>query len=189
MIPDETMQLWSDYLAAEGVRVRQRPLVALDRFTDAVLLLSPEAWHPWALELAMHVVDKHDQIPIRLPLFRAVIFPALRTGLEKSIPGCARWLAGFAQLLCQSPACCDQLPENQRSEHGLLLRAVQDDPADTLAKKRLLIVMRSRFDYVLHELPSGVLYEQDGASITECDELMRELSTGYKQYLSTCECA
>ena len=87
-----------------------------------------------------------------------------------------KWAISFPTLLYKSPACLDQLPENQRSEHGLLLRAVQDDPADMRAKKCLLMVMRSRFDYVLHELPGGVLYGQDGATIKECDELIRELS-------------
>lgn len=171
----ETMQLWEDYLAAERVRVRQESLVALERFSDAVLRLSPDIWQPWARELARLVVDEHQETPIRMPLFRKVIFPALRTGLEKSLPGCARWLAGFAQLLYHSPACSAQLPEDQRSEHGLLLLAVQNDPADMRAKKRLLMVMRSRFDYILHELPSGVLYGHNGATINECDELMREL--------------
>src|SRR6185436_8594182 len=57
-----------------------------------------------------------------------------------------------------------------------LLRAVQEDPTDIRAKQRLLMLMRSRFDYVLHELPSGVLYGHDGATKEECDELITELS-------------
>ena len=36
--------------------------------------------------------------------------------------------------------------------------------------------MRSRFDYALHELPAGVLYGHDGATIEQCDELLVELS-------------
>jgi hypothetical protein len=150
--------------------------VALDRFLGALQQLSPDVWQPWARELAMRVVDEHEDIPVRLPLFRSVIFPALHAGLEKSIPGSARWLAGFAQLLYKSPACSEQLPEIQRSEYGLLLRATQDDSTDARAKKRLLTIMRSRFDYVLHELPSGVLYGYDGATIKQCDELMEQLS-------------
>ncbi len=38
------------------------------------------------------------------------------------------------------------------------------------------MLMRSRLDYVLHELPSGVLYGQDGATVEQCDELIKELS-------------
>lgn len=176
MIPAKAKQLWDDYIAAERVRIRQQSLVALEHFTDAVLQLPTEIWHSWARELAMRCVDEREETPIRLPLFRAVIFPALHAGLEGSIPGSARWLAGFSQLLYKSPSCREQLPENLRSEHGLLLRAVQDDRTDTRAKKRLLILMRSRFDYVLHELPSGVLFSHAGATIKQCDELIAELS-------------
>ena len=176
MIPAKTKQLWEDYLAAERVRIRQQSLVALGLFTDALLQLPTEIWHSWARELASRVVDEREDIPIRLPLFRAVIFPALQAGLETSVPGSARRLAGFAQLLFKSPSCQEQLPENLRSEHGLLLRAVQDDQKDIRAKKRLLVLMRSRFDYILHELPSGVLYGHDGATIKQCDELITELS-------------
>lgn len=182
MLLIETTHLWNDYLAAERVRVRQESLAALERFTDAALKHSIEVWQPWALDLARRVVDDHEDIPVRLPLFRLMLFPALRDGLAKSIPGSARWLAGFGQLLYKSPSCRDQLPENQRSEHGLLLRAVQDDPGDTRAKNRLRLLMRSRFDYVLHELPCGVLYGNDGATIEQCDELMEELGD-YEQLL------
>jgi len=176
MIPGEINRLWVDYLATERIRVRQQSLQALESFIGALVQLPAEVWHPWARQLAQHVVDDNDDIPIRLPLFRSVIFPALVTGLNSSSSGCARWLAGLAQLLYKSPSCQDQLPENQRSEFGLLLRAVQDDPNDTRAKKRLLSLMRSRFDYALHELPAGVLYGHDGATIEQCDELLVELS-------------
>jgi PAS domain-containing protein len=172
----ETMLLWKEYLAAERVRIRQESLLSLERFSEALLRLSPEVWQPWARELAMDVVDEHQEIPIRLPLFRRIIFPALQSGLEQSIPGSARWLAGFAQALYKSPSCYEQLPENERSEYGLLLRAIREDATDIRAKKRLLILMRSRFDYVLHELPDGVLYGQDGATVKQCDELLAELS-------------
>ncbi|MCW1921830.1 hypothetical protein OKA05_04655 [Luteolibacter arcticus] len=40
--------------------------------------------------------------------------------------------------------------------------------------------MRSRFDYALHELPLGVLYGHDGATIEECGELLEELE-GYER--------
>ena len=36
--------------------------------------------------------------------------------------------------------------------------------------------MRSRFDYVLHELRTGVLYGHNGATAEECAELLHDLS-------------
>jgi hypothetical protein len=174
MIPADIERLWADYIASERDRIREESLGALERFIDALLQLPIEVWHPWAQQFARHIVDGSDETPVRLPLFRSVIFPALLAGIQSSAPGSARWLAGFAQLLYKCPTCADQLPDNRRSECGLLLQAVRDDPKDVLANKRLLILMRSRFDYVLHELPRGVLYGRNFAAIEECDELLEE---------------
>lgn len=175
-LPTEVMHLWEAYVESERVRVRQDSVTTLQSFIEALTQLPADVTHSWAREFSANVIDKHEQIPVRLPLFRDVLFPALLDGLERSVPGCARWLAGFAQLLHKSPSCSEQLPENQRSEYGLLLRAVQDDPQDASAKKRLLVVMRGHFEYALHELPSGVLYGHDGATIEQCDELLHELA-------------
>ncbi|MHA3775704.1 hypothetical protein ACXR0O_29670 [Verrucomicrobiota bacterium sgz303538] len=175
MITAEVERLWEEYLAAERVCVRQESMGALERFIEALLQLSSEVWHPWARGLAQRVVDEGDEIPVRFPLFRSVLFPALLAGVEKRLPGAARCLAGFAQVLYKSPSCLVQLPENLRSEYDLLERAIQDDPSDAASKLRLLKLMRSRFDYVLHELPAGVLYGHDGATLEECDELLNEL--------------
>jgi hypothetical protein len=41
---------------------------------------------------------------------------------------------------------------------------------------RLLQYMRSSFEYALHELPAGILYGQNGASIEECAELLNDLA-------------
>lgn len=175
MIPHPVEQLWANYLSAERVRIRQHSLAALDGFMSELLKLPVEVWHPWARDLAQRVVDQHEEIPIRLPLFRTVIFPALFAALKNSEPGAARCLAGFAQLLYKSPDCREQLPDNERSEYGLLARALQDDPNDASAKAQLLRIMRSHFEYVLHELPSGVLYGHDSATIEQCGELLEEL--------------
>jgi PAS domain-containing protein len=176
MIPAETERFWIDYIATERIRLRQESLGALDRFIDALLRLPPEVWHPWVRQLARRIVDEGEDIPVRMPLFRTVIFPALLADMQNSAPDAARLLAGFGQFLYKSPSCTDQLPQNRRSAFDLLQQAVQDDPKDSLAKKRLLSLMRSRFDYVLHELPAGVLYGDDGATIKECDQLLVELS-------------
>ncbi len=50
------------------------------------------------------------------------------------------------------------------------------DDTDIRAKRRLVLLLRSRFDYVLHELPAGVLYSHDGATSEQCGELLAELS-------------
>lgn len=176
MIPTEIEQLWANYLATERVRIRHESSLALDRFINSLTQLPAELWHPWARQLAQRVVDESDNTPIRFPLFRSVLFPALFAGFVNRAAGSARWMAGLSQLLYKSPACREQLPEGQRTEFGLLLRAVHDDSSDALAKRRLLKLMRSHFSYVLHELPTGVLYGHAGATIQQCGELLEDLS-------------
>lgn len=176
MLPVEIERLWSGYLATERVRIRHESRQALERFIEALTQLPNDVWHPWARQFTQQVLEGGDETPIRLPLFRSVIFPALFAGMRESIPGSARWLAGLFQLLYKSPACRDQLPEDQRIPFGLLLRALQDDPNDSRAKTQLLDILRSDFEYALHELPAGVLYGHNSASIAQCDELAEDLA-------------
>jgi hypothetical protein len=125
--------------------------------------------------LIRQLADDETSIPIRMPLFQAVIFPVLRDGIAAASPDSARRLSKFAQLLYKSPACSEQLPENLRTEYGLILEAIRLDPTDLRVQRRLLELMRSRFDYALHELPSGILYDMDSADSNQCTELMMEL--------------
>jgi hypothetical protein len=120
MIPAETERFWIDYIATERIRLRQESLGALDRFIDALLRLPPEVWHPWVRQLARRIVDEGEDIPVRMPLFRTVIFPALLADMQNSAPDAARLLAGFGQFLYKSPSCTDQLPQNRRSAFDLL---------------------------------------------------------------------
>jgi hypothetical protein len=175
MLTTEQTALWQQYLQAEGRAPREQKLAALAAFLDA-LTGSPAAdWHPWARALAERVVDGGEDFVVRMPLFERAVFPALHAGL----PGCARWLTGFAQHLNRSPACRSQLPADQQTELGLLLAAVRADPADHASRRRLIAAHAARLRYSLHELPSGVLYGMDGATPDECLELTRVLDEFY----------
>jgi len=176
MLPPEAERLWRDYVEAERIRIRPEYLSSLNHFIEALLPLPTAVWHPWARQLAQRIVEEDGEPPVRMPLFYSVIFPALRAGIESSSPGSARWLAGLAQHLYKSPQCAEQLPENLRHESGLLKQAIKDDPNDLRAKTQLLDLMRDRFEYVLHELPAGVLYGQNGATREQCIDLLVELA-------------
>ncbi|MCX6950873.1 MAG: hypothetical protein NTV51_01605, partial [Verrucomicrobia bacterium] len=166
---------WRAYGAAEKVRVRAELTAALREFVDEFQREPVAARERWAWDLAQRVVDEGADLPVRMPLFREVLFPALLAGLRHWRGDCARWLAGFDQLLYHSPECRVQLPEGSRSAPGLLRRALAVDPGDVRSKRRLLAILRSRFDYVLHELPDGVLYGADGATPAQCEEMLEEL--------------
>jgi hypothetical protein len=159
----------------EGEPLRKEAIAALGTFIEA-LLKSPEAtWQPWAISLSAEVVDRGGYV-IREPLFRNVLFPALLLGLNRNEPGCARWLGGMAQHLYRCPSCMQQLGPERATEWALFRLALDNDPSDAEARRRLIKVMASQFAYSLHELPAGVLFGSNGATLSQCDELTSDLS-------------
>jgi hypothetical protein len=99
----------------------------------------------------------------------------LLEGLRQQEPGCARWLAGFSNLIYQSPECAESLGD-EASEIALLRKALRLDQDDALARERLIHALRWQLEYSLHELPSGVLFGADGATVEECEKLQEELA-------------
>lgn len=76
-IDPETEELWRSYLQAERDRVRGVFLPALERFLDR-FLKEPEAGrNSWAKEVAAAAVDWGEEIPVRCPLLRRALLPAL----------------------------------------------------------------------------------------------------------------
>lgn len=174
-LPETQQQLWESYLAAESRGTREAKLCALDAFVEELLRLPAETWKRWALELAASIVDEGADVPVRHALFERILFPALAEALGGQAPGCARWLAGFAQQLYRLPACRERLGSERSTEWGLLQTALSHDPTDSRSRQQLIGLFERRLRYTLHELPAGVLYGHNGATATQCDELLAEL--------------
>jgi hypothetical protein len=173
-------ELWDDYLRAERDRVRSVMMPALDRFIDRLLQEPASTWQAWARDVASAVSDRGAETPIRFPLFRRVLLPALAEGVTRVEPGCARWLASFESLLLETRD--NDLPTNLQTAVGLLTEAVRVDPTDDIARKRLVDRHAAYLEYTLHELPAGVLYGHDGATAEQCDELL-ELLADFKRHV------
>jgi hypothetical protein len=174
MLPDEVTNLWNDYLRAEEDRIRAIVTERLARFIDRLLQEDTPVWQAWALDTAASAADEGADIQVRFPLFERVLLPALADGVARGAPGCARWLAHFGHLLHHAGV--SVLPAHLRTTHGLLQEAVRLDAADLVARRRLVEQQASYLEYTLHELPSGVLYGHDGASVAECDDLLQQLA-------------
>lgn len=170
MLDPEAQKLWEKYLSAEKDRIGYVTMSALDRFIEALLRHDQATWHAWACDLAVQVSDQRVDLPIRLPLFRRVLLPALSDGVLEGVSGCARALAYFEPLLLKSDEV--SLPDPLRSAVGLLRAAVRSDPADQLARKRLVKRWESYLEETLHELPDGVLCRHGWATPEECEELL-----------------
>jgi hypothetical protein len=177
---DDVTRLWEDYIAAEHDRIRDVTMPALDRFIDALLQQPSEEWMLWAKDLAAGISDSDADIPVRFPLFRRVLLPALARGVLAKEPGPARWLAHFGLLSFHSDLA--GLPTNLRTPVDLLREALRVDPTDVRARERIIAQHRSFLEYTVHELPAGVLYGQNGATATECLELL-ELLEEFKTHV------
>src|SRR5258708_26299112 len=100
-----TQSLWNLYVAAEMVRIRDESLRALDTFIQRLLQIDERERHSWARTFALKLESETAQVPLRMPLFSRIIFPALLAGIHAQEPDSARCLAGFSQLLYQSREC------------------------------------------------------------------------------------
>lgn len=177
MLPPEVDALWNDYQVAEARLPRQQKLARLDAFISKLLEIPIERWSEWALSIAREHSEVGKRIEVRMPLFRWVLFPALLQAIERRTPGAARWLAALAQHLYRAKDCQDQLPAPRQTEIGLLLLALEHDPDDNQARLKLIDAFKWQLDYAIHEIPAGVLYGHDGATIEQCGELQATLDT------------
>jgi hypothetical protein len=180
MLTDHQRKLWEAYEAAEGRATRTEKLRALDSFLDALETSPTTDWFPWARSIAEQVVDHGLNLVIRRPLFKRAVFPALLTGYQEGLPGCARWLAGLADHLRSNPECREKLRPEEVTELGLLWAAIRHDPADRRSRLRLIDKVAYGLRYSIHEVPSGVLYGIDGASPEQCQELEEELEEFFR---------
>jgi hypothetical protein len=179
VLSKELQALWDEYLSHEHQHVRPEMLESLGRFIEEFQRLPIAERFSWARSIAEGILDRKAQIPVRMPLFRQVIFPALLSGYRDALPGCARWLAGFPHLLCRAPECLQQLGMAERGRVQLLRTALKQDPNDRLAIRILIEALASEFEYALHEVPAGVLYDSRGATAEQCGELLRETHEFY----------
>lgn len=176
MLNQEQEKLWQEYLEHEQVRIHSVSLDALEKFVTGLEAKSLEVWSDWVYEICRRVVDEGEDIPVRFPLFRRILFPVLLIGYQQSKAGCARWLSGFSQLLYKSPECRVQLGEENSSNKSLLLTALNHDPDDDVSRSKLIRAISNDLDFALHELPSGVLYGHNNANIEQCKVLEEELN-------------
>ncbi len=174
VLNEEQKVKWDEYCQAEKDRIRKVLMFELEQFISLLLQSESEEYEHWVFELSAKVVDRDSDFPIRMPLFERIIFPVLWEGCEKGVLGCARWLSGFSQLIYKSKSIQNVLGSDFTAIYFLKL-AIKQDPSDTIAKQKLVPALAWQLDYSVHEVPSGVLWGNDGASIEQCALLRVEL--------------
>ncbi|ERN42920.1 hypothetical protein KR51_00002180 [Rubidibacter lacunae KORDI 51-2] len=77
--------LLKGYLEAEKRGLRYERNDALERFLDSFTNLPLESQHGWSLCLASKIVDNVESTPVRIPLFRRAILPALENRIATKL--------------------------------------------------------------------------------------------------------
>lgn len=132
------------------------------------------------LLLLLEQLERH-QTTIRLPLFAQVLYPVLKREIESGNMAALKVLLRYAPLLNRYYA-MSKFSDGE-SEWTLVERYLQYDPDDSEVLQHKEALLRSFLRYSIHELPHGVLYDQNGANAEQCLELLDLL----EDYTRTCQ--
>lgn len=157
-------------------------MALLRQFISALLQHDEVTWHAWACDFAEQVAEGRSPVPlpVRQPLFQRVLLPALSAAIAKETRGSARTLACFETELWHSEP--EPLPVGLQTLSGLLREALRVDPADVVARRRLIDSIRFDLEYAIHELPAGVRWGANSASASQCEVLFEDLKE-FRGYL------
>jgi hypothetical protein len=175
MLPQHASELWNRYVAAESDRIHSELLCALDAFIEGLTAVSDEVRLEWARRFAADHVDAESSFPIRIPLFRRVLFPALASGLESQTPGCARWLGHLWQLLFQCPDLHARITPPNATPEQLFRTALLHDPQDSKARGALIELLAWELEFSIHEVPWAVVTRTGSSTAEGLAELRRNL--------------
>ena len=150
----------------------------LDEFVSSMLHNSFTLSFEDTVDIINHLT--HNKIVIRHQLFRQVLYPILTSEIDndniEAIKSLIRLLEYYGNY--------QNLTEDNRfSVWKLIDKGLQFSPDDTELLNLYQDKQKDYFEYTLHELPTGVLYGADGATIEQCEELLNDL-TRYEEVCS-----
>ncbi len=124
---------------------------------------------------------KQSQAKIRMPLFAQVIYPVLEREIASDNLQAIQVLLHYTTLLNNYNSM--QKLSDGYSAGALVKRYLQQEPEnrEMLLKKEALLF--NDLYFAVHELPHGVLYGMNGATLDGCKELLDLL----EEYKSTCQ--
>lgn len=175
LTPDEAA-LWQQYLSAEAQGQRSRTLIALRKFVEALQADSEERRQHFAETYCRQVVNEGRTLPLREPLFAAIIGPYLVSVHQQGNDNAANWIAYFHLNFLNMPSSQMLLDLPRMSPINLLSDAFRRNPDNAQTQELLIQKLEEQFDYAVHEVPSGVLYGIKGATVIECQEWEMDLA-------------
>ncbi len=196
-LPEDT--LWKQYQKLEAQGLRRPALQMLTAFIDALRSDTEQRRIDFTVAFCLSVTeesvtlrsrsggrggndiavsgvfDKPIVFSLRQPLISEILAPCLAVLYSQNDIRAPYWIAFLYYHLHSLPA--RLLPVNfpELTENGFLREALRHDPGNQKARTRLIRVLASQLDYALHELPAGVLFGWNGATIEECREWLDSL--------------
>ena len=122
------------------------------------------------LEIIDYLTTK--DITIRQPLYKNLIYPILSDQVEQNDVNAIKGLIRLDQHLVSYQG---YTKDTKYSSWTLLEKGLSISPYDRELLEFSEKTTRNYLSYTLHELPTGVLYGTNGASIEECEELINEV--------------
>lgn len=112
------------------------------------------------------------KITIRQPLYKHLIYPILSSQVAQNNVAAIKGLLKLDEHLLSYQAYSHDATYSWATllEQGLTIA-----PNDTELLKLSEQTIRNYLNYTLHEIPIGVLFGQDGATIAECDVLIEKV--------------
>jgi hypothetical protein len=167
--------LWDEYVRLERLGLRAEALDKVRSVVASVRVYPALDRGAFADAIVATVASAGSTtMPLRQPLIEGVVLPHLLERHDEDERGSARALLAVVDQL-DSASCRQMAGERNLSRGALLEHALVQEPEAHDLRVRWLEHAASSFAYALHELPAGVLYGMDGASIAECEELLEEL--------------
>lgn len=150
-----------------------------NRKIDGLISLFQESNTAFTLEDIIDITKEllNKEVTIRFPLFKNLLYSNLSEGVESDNIEAIKLLIRLNQHLISYES---YTKEYKYSSLFLIIKGLNISPDD---KQLLEMYEQDRKNYIrhtLHELPSGVLYGMDGASIEECSELL-EVANEYEK--------
>ncbi|MNS29369.1 hypothetical protein D3C72_613670 [compost metagenome] len=177
LLDAEGARLWLAYLQAEHDGIRKLALARLDAFIAHARQGEPgwlDAWI-WAFCEAVRASGEPSRkyqlvLPVRFGLLREVVLPRLFAGYHRREPAA---LSGLVVLIdffyYTAPPGFLETYTMPLSKQTLLEEALRVNPDDELALKKLVDDIARHFDYVIHEVPYGVLTSDAQAELAGLD--------------------
>lgn len=127
----------------------------------------------------LDLLQKSD-IVLRQPFFEKIIYPILDEEISLQNTSALKHLIKLEQkfLILQN-----KTANHQPSKRQLILEGLRINPDDKELLEMYESNVRNYLHFTIHEIPLGVLYDMDGASENDCDELLQTL----KDYEKVCE--